>query len=312
MNHLVAHAPNPLIDRLDAVEALIGDTPLYPISRAFSKPHVQLYAKLEWRQLGQSVKARPAFQIIKDAVHRGELTPDKRLLDASSGNTAIAYAAVGSALGIGVTICLPENASPERKRILKSLGAEVILTSPFEGTDGAQEKARELADQQPETYYYADQYSNPSNWKAHYYTTAREIYHQTRGQLTHFITGLGTTGSFTGTSRKLKEINPEIHVTSIQPETALHGLEGWKHLETAKVPKIYDSSLADQEMVVSTTEAYEMMKHFAQTEGMLISPSAAANLAGAIRLAEQVERGIIVTLFPDDANKYGEVVKQIF
>ncbi|MEM6265168.1 MAG: cysteine synthase family protein [Bacteroidota bacterium] len=301
-----------LSERLDEVGSLIGGTPLYPIRNAFQHDRVKLYAKLEWHQLGQSVKARPAFQIIHDAVHRGELHPGKRLLDASSGNTGIAYAAIGSALGVPVTICLPENASQERKQILKAYGAEVILTSPFEATEGAQRKARELYAERPDLYYYADQYSNPSNWQAHYFHTSREIYQQTQGQVTHFVAGLGTTGSFTGTVRKLKEINPSIQAIALQPETALHGLEGWKHLETADVPAIYDASLADNILEVDTVSAYETLKLVADTEGLLISPSAAANLLGAMRVAEHLEEGVVVTVFADDASKYSEVIDNLF
>lgn len=301
----------PVQQKIDSVEQLIGNTPLYPITAFPLKEGVTLWAKLEWQQLGQSVKARAAFQIIKDAIGRGDLTPGKRLLDASSGNTAIAYASIGAALNLPVTICLPENASPERKRILKVLGAEIILTSPLEGTDGAQQQAKELASQQPSLYYYADQYNNDSNWRAHYYTTAREIYHQTNGQITHFVTGLGTTGSFMGTTRKLKEIIPSIKTISLQPETALHGLEGWKDMDTAKVPGIYDPSLADENRRVTSCEAYDWLKAFALKEGMLISPSAAANLAGAYQVASELEEGVVVTLFPDDANKYSDVIDQL-
>lgn len=301
----------PFQEKIDAVEQLIGNTPLYPITAFPLKKGVSLWAKLEWQQLGQSVKARPAFQIIKDAISSGELAEGKKLLDASSGNTAIAYASIGAALGIPVSICLPENASPERKRMLKALGAEIILTSPLEGTDGAQRKAKELASQQPSLYYYADQYNNDSNWRAHYYTTAREIYHQTQGQITHFVTGLGTTGSFMGTSRKLKEIIPGITTVALHPETAMHGLEGWKDMETAKVPGIYDAALADQNISVTTRKAYNWLQEFATKEGMLLSPSAAANLAGAYEVASELEAGVVVTLFPDDANKYSDVIDEL-
>ena len=297
-------SPSPhTIQRIDHVEKLIGKTPLFEIKNAFSKPGIQLFAKLEWQQLGQSVKARPAFQIMKDALISGQLYPGKRLLDASSGNTAIAYASIGAMLGVEVTICLPENASKGRKRKLRSLGAEVILTSPLEGTDGAQIQAKQMAETFPDRYFYADQYNNPNNWKAHYYGTSREVYHQSCGKLTHFLAGLGTTGTFTGTSRKLKEINPNIHTIGLQPDTPMHGLEGWKHLETAKVPGIYDASLADRIMEIDTNYAYEWAKRFARTEGMILSPSSAGNLAGAIQLAEEIDEGYIVTLFPDDGGK---------
>lgn len=292
-----------LVARIDHVEKLIGRTPLYGIQHAFSKPGVQLFAKLEWQQLGQSVKARPAFQILKDALLSGQLHPGKRLLDASSGNTAIAYASIGAALGIAVTICLPENASSGRKHMLQSLGAEVIFTSPLEGTDGAQFTAKELASARPDRYFYADQYNNPNNWKAHYYSTAREVYHQSCGKLTHFVAGLGTSGTFTGTTRKLREVNPNIEFIALQPDSPMHGLEGWKHMETAQVPGIYDETLADRIDEVSTTSAIKWQQRFAQTEGMLLSLSAAANLAGAIQVAEAIDEGLIVTLFPDDGSK---------
>lgn len=301
-----------LLERLDAVGNLIGNTPLYPIQHVFQKEGVRLFAKLEWYQLGQSVKARPAYQIIKQAILDGELYPGKRLLDATSGNTGIAYASIAANLGIDVTICMPENASEERKRILTALGAELIFTSPFEATDGSQKVAKALYEERPDLYYYADQYNNENNWKAHYLNTAREIYHQTKGTLTHYVTGLGTTGSFVGTGRKLKEINPAIELVALQPETALHGLEGWKDLETAKVPGIYDPQVADRTLSVSTGDAYEWVKAFARKEGILISPSAAANLSGAIKVAEQLDEGVVVTLFPDDAAKYGEVYQQLY
>ncbi|MEM6763523.1 MAG: cysteine synthase family protein [Bacteroidota bacterium] len=301
-----------LVQQLDGVGKLIGNTPIYPIKQAYARKGVEIYAKLEWRQLGQSVKARPAFEIIKEAILSGELHPGKKLLDATSGNTGIAYASVAASLGISVTICLPENASKERKRILQALGAELIFTSPFEGTDGSQAKARELYEERPDLYYYADQYNNPNNWKAHYRNTAREIYHQTQGRITHFVTGLGTTGSFVGTSKKLREVNPYIKMVSLHPATSMHGLEGWKDMETAKVPGIYEPELADQQIHVSTEEAYFWVKKLAQKEGLLVSPSSAANLAGAIKVAEQVEKGVIVTLFTDDASKYGEVFQHLF
>lgn len=306
------HPSASLIESLDEIGNMIGNTPLMQIKKAFDKPGVTIYAKLEWRQLGQSVKSRPAFQIIKDAILAGDLGNGRKLLDATSGNTGIAYASICGRLGIPLTICLPSNASVERKSILKALGAELIYTSPLEGTDGAQAKARELYQKNPREYFYADQYNNENNWKAHYYGTAREIYHQTDGTITHFIAGLGTTGTFTGTGRKLREVNGDIRLIALQPETALHGLEGWKDLETAKVPGIYDSSVHDEVRSVSTGDAYEWLKIFAREEGILISPSAAANLAGAVKLAREITSGVIVTVFPDDATKYQEVINELF
>ena len=306
------HPSASLIESLDEIGNMIGNTPLMQVKKAFHKPGVTLYAKLEWRQLGQSVKSRPAFQIIKDAIIAGHLDNGRKLLDATSGNTGIAYASICARLSIPLTICLPSNASVERKNILQALGAELIYTSPLEGTDGAQAKARDLYHNNPKEYFYADQYNNDNNWKAHYYGTAREIYHQTEGSITHFVAGLGTTGTFTGTGRKLREINGDIRLIALQPETALHGLEGWKDLETAKVPGIYDPSLHDEVRSVSTGDAYDWLKIFAREEGMLISPSAAANLAGAIKLAEEITNGVIVTVFPDNATKYQEVINELF
>lgn len=299
-------------ERIETLAPFVGNTPLFPIRRAFSKKGVSIFAKLEWQQMGQSVKSRPGFHIIKSAVEHGDLTEGKILLDATSGNTGIAYATFGAALGIPVTLCLPENASEERKTILKALGTEIVFTSRFEGTDGAQEVAASMAASDPARYYYADQYGNENNWKAHYVTTGPEILKQTENKVTHFVAGLGTTGTFTGTVRKLKEDLPGVQCIALQPETALHGLEGWKHLETAIVPKIYDASLADDIRLSDTMQAYEMIRHVARTEGLLLSPSAAANLCGAIEIARDLNEGVIVTVFPDNADKYAEVYSKLF
>lgn len=301
-----------LNSKLEKVATLVGNTPMYRISNVFAKPGVEIYAKLEWQQLGGSVKSRPAFNIIKNAIKSGQLHEGKQLLDATSGNTGIAYASVGAALGIPVTLCLPKNASDQRKQMLQALGVNIIFTSPFEGTDGAQIKAKALARENPELYFYADQYANDSNWRAHYETTAVEIWEQTQGAITHFVAGLGTTGTFTGTSRRLREFNPAIQLISLQPNNPMHGLEGWKHLETAIVPKIYDAQIADQSLEVDSLEAFDLIREVAQKEGLLISPSAAANLLGAIEIAKEIEQGIIVTTFADDASKYNEVIQQIF
>lgn len=289
----------------------IGNTRLFRIRNLFNKPGVEILAKLEWEQLGGSVKARPAYNIIKKAVAIGELGRDKVLLDATSGNTGIAYASVARELGIPVVLCLPENASQERKDILKELGAELVLTSALEGTDGAQEVAKGLFQQNPDKYFYARQYANEANWQAHYYGTAREMWEQTRGSLTHFVAGLGTTGTFVGTSRRLKEFNPHIQTIALQPDNPMHGLEGWKHLETAHVPAIYDRSTADRFLEVSTERAYELVKQLFIKEGLRVSPSAAANLAGAIQVASGIEKGLIVTTFADNGDKYSEVYNHI-
>lgn len=299
------------------VGQLVGKTPLYEIRNVYQKPGVRIFAKLEWQQLGGSVKSRPAFNIIKHAIRDGELGNGRHLLDATSGNTGIAYAAICAALNIPLTLCLPENASNERKRILQALGANIVFTSRFDGTDGSQLEAKRLYKEQPDRYFYADQYANDNNWRAHYETTAPEIWQQTCGKITHFVAGLGTTGTFTGTGRGLKNFNPDIELVALQPDNPMHGMEGWKHLETAIVPKIYDNKLADRFLEIDTLESYDMVKSLAEKEGLLVSPSAAANLLGAIKVAEQIEfnpneSNIIVTTFADNAEKYAEVMSHIF
>jgi cysteine synthase B len=298
-------------ERLEELSHYVGNTPLYPITKINPNPRVKIYAKLEWQQMGGSVKARPALNILKAAAAEGKLPRGKHLLDASSGNTGIAYAVFAAVAGIPFTLCIPENASKERKHILETLGVNLIYTSPFESTDGSQAVARELAASAPETYFYADQYNNDHNWRAHYDNTAEEILAQTAHGVTHFICGLGTTGTFTGTARKLRERLENVTLIGLQPETALHGLEGWKHLETAKVPGIYDACLADEIHTVDTLGAYAVLKDAARYEGLFLSPSSAANLLGAIQLAEQLTEGTIVTVFADDATKYSEVVNDI-
>jgi len=295
----------------DNLDQITGNTPLYGVT-SFSIPQkVKISAKLEWMQIGGSVKSRPAYRIIKDALLSGLLTRDKVLLDASSGNTAIAYAAIGAALGISVTICLPENAGQARKDLLNAHGAELILTSKFGGTDDAQIKAKELAAKYPERFYYADQYNNPSNWQAHYHGTGPEIYRQTSGAITHLVVGLGTTGSAMGTYKKLKELNPQIKLVTLQPDVALHNLEGWKHMETALVPGIYDPTMAHDNLLVDSNEALELIPQVARKEGLMISPSAAGNLLGALKVAQTLDQGHIVTLFPDSAEKYGSLLKTL-
>ena len=300
---------NQLLDKLRQLEKFVGNTPLYPITRLNTKPNVKIYAKLEWQQLSNSVKARAAFNIIKQAVLNGDIDEQKGLIDASSGNTAVAYATIGAKLGIPVTLCVPENASAAKKNALQALGATIIFTSRFGGTDEAQQKAKELSDENPLQYFYTNQYANDNNWKAHYNGTANEIWNQTKEKVTHFIAGLGTTGTFVGTSRKLKELNPEIKTISLQPNSAMHGLEGWKHLESAIVPKIYDDKVADENRFVDTYEAFDLIKDAAKFEGLLLSPSAAANLLGALQLAEELEEGVIVTTFADHASNYPEILE---
>lgn len=303
---------NKLKQKIDQISKMVGNTPLFPITKLHSNKDVKIYAKLEWQQLGGSIKSRPAFRIIKDAISNGLLHEEKVILDASSGNTGIAFAAIGASLGLDVTICLPENASNERKTLLKAFGATIVYTSKFGSTDEAQQIAMEMYEKNPEKYFYADQYNNESNWKAHYDHTAEEIYSQTRGSITHFVAGLGTSGTFTGVGRKLKELNHDVQMIALQPDTIMHGLEGWKNFETAKIPGIYDSSIQDAQMEINTHDAYELIRETSKAEGLLLSPSAAANLAGALKLSQQLDHGTIVTVFADDASKYGDVLKAIF
>ncbi|MFY0625650.1 MAG: cysteine synthase family protein [Reichenbachiella sp.] len=309
---MVLNQESEIIDNTIKLGNQIGDTPLFEINHLSPKKSVRILAKLEWMQFGSSVKARPAYNIIKQALINGDLGQGKSLLDASSGNTAIAYASIGAQLGIPVSICLPENASWERKMLLKGLGVEIIYTSKFGSTDEAQEKAKSLYENEPDKYFLADQYGNDNNWKAHYENTGPEILKELGDSITHFITGLGTTGSFTGISRSLKEANSNIKTVALQPDGALHGLEGWKDMETAIVPTIYDDSMADQFMSIDTFDAYEMLQIAAKKEGLMLSPSSAANLRGALKLAEEIDEGVIVTLFPDNAEKYSEIIKSLF
>jgi cysteine synthase B len=307
---IVQELNSKIINRVKRLSAQVGNTPLVRIKNLVPKKGVELWVKQEWEQLSGSVKCRAAYRIFLDALEKGQLNEHKTLLDATSGNTGIAYAAIGSALGIKVALCLPENASKERKEILTSFGAEIIYTSKYEGTDGAQEIAAELARKHPNKYFYADQYKNENNWKAHYYGTAVEILNDLP-DLTHFVTGLGTTGTFVGTGRRLKEFNPDIQLISFQPDSAMHGLEGWKHLETAIVPRIYDASVADKNIEVSTEEAYAIIYAAHEHEGLLLSPSSAANIAGALKVIDELDEGVVVTVLPDNADKYSEVIKRI-
>ncbi len=301
-----------LTPHMRRLAAQVGNTPLYELRNVFHKPGVRLFAKLEWQQLSHSVKARAGWRIVFTAIQKGHIHDKRRLLDATSGNTGIAYATFCAALGIPVTLCMPENASEARKRILRSLGVELILTSSLEGTDGAQQEAAEMAATYPDRYYHANQYANDANWQAHYHSTALEIWSQTQGQITHFVAGLGTSGTVTGTGRRLRELNPDIEIIALQPDTPMHGLEGWKHMPTAIVPPIYDPKVHHKTVEVNTLEAMEMVKRTAKKEGLLIGPSSGANLAGAIKVAEQLEKGVVVTTFADTADKYTEVMEQIF
>jgi cysteine synthase B len=287
----------PLI-RLDGLTAHLGD----------AASGIQLLGKAEWANPGGSVKDRAACSIVTDALNRGLLGNRKGLLDATSGNTGIAYAMLGAALGFPVTLCMPSNVSPERKKYLAAYGANIIWTSPADGSDGAIRKARELVAEQPDRYFYADQYSNDENWRAHYRGTANEIWHQTEGQITHFVAGLGTSGTFMGTTRRLRELNPAIRCISMQPDSAFNGLEGLKHMATAIVPRIYDPSLADANIDMDTEVAYRMARTLGRKHGVLVGISAAAVVAASLQVAEQEARAgrdaVIVTILPDSAEKY--------
>lgn len=289
----------------------IGSTPLVRLERLTAHlPGVQILGKAEWANPGGSVKDRAASAIVLDAIQKGYLggPEGKSLLDATSGNTGIAYAMLGAALGFPATLTMPSNVSPERRRILSAYGANIIWTDPADGTDGAIRKARELAADQPERYWYADQYSNDNNWRAHYQTTANEIWRQTEGRITHFLAGLGTSGTFVGTTRRLKELNPSIQCISLEPDSPFNGLEGLKHMETAIVPRIYDPALADRKIEMETEAAYAMARRLPREEGLLVGISAAAAVAGGLRLAEECatagKEAVIVTILCDGADKY--------
>ena len=292
----------------------VGNTPLLRLERISDGLNgIQILGKAEWANPGGSVKDRPAFNIVREAERSGLLGPGRTLLDATSGNTGIAYAMIGAARGFQVKLCMPSNVSLERKRILKAYGADVVFTDPNDGSDGAIRRARELAAADPDKYFYADQYSNDANWRAHYTTTANEIWNQTDGRITHFVATLGTSGTFVGCTRRLRELRPEIQCISLQPDSPFHGLEGLKHMATAIVPKIYDQSLADEDHGISTEAAYAMLKRLAREEGILAGISSGAAVVGALQLARRLERSgwvekhseaVIVTILCDSADKY--------
>jgi len=293
-------------DRVGAsVLDLVGRTPLVRLQRFEREtPGVELWAKAEWQNPGGSVKDRAAARMILEGEESGALTPGRVIIDATSGNTGIAYAMVGASRGYPVKLCLPDNASPERKMILRALGAELVLTDPLEGTDGAIREARRLHAAEPGKYFYPDQYSNEGNWRAHFDTTAPEIIEQTSGRLTHFVAGLGTSGTFVGTGRRLRQFNPKIRLISFQPSGPFHGLEGLKHMESAMVPAIYDPSIADEDLRVDSERAYEMVRRLAREEGLLVGISSGAALAVMLQVAQRIERGVVVSVFPDGAAKY--------
>jgi cysteine synthase B len=287
----------------------IGNTPLLRLeSPVRGMPGITLLAKAEWYNPGGSVKDRAAAAMVRDAIAEGQLTPGKTILDATSGNTGIALAMLGAAQGIPVLLTMPSNVSPERKRILRAYGAKVEWTNPDESSDGAIRRARELAGNDPDRYCYLDQYSNKANWRAHYDTTGLEIWRQTGGRVTHFVAGLGTSGTFMGTTRRLKELNPDIVAASMQPDSPFHGLEGLKYMATSIVPAIYDPYLADRQVEAETEAAYAMVKQLAREEGVLVGISAAANVVAALELARDEvandRSAVIVTVLPDSADKY--------
>jgi len=296
------------ISASNGLESLVGNTPLLPLRRiglGFDlPPSVDVFAKAEWFNPGGSVKDRPAFNIIRTALAKGDLHPGIRLLDSTSGNMGISYATFGAAMGIPVTLTMPENASTERISILRALGAELILTDPLEGSDGAIREARKLAVEKPDIYWYANQYDNPANWLAHYHSTGPEIWHQTNGQVTHFIAGLGTSGTLTGAGKYLREMNPDVQIIALQPDDAFHGLEGLKHMQTAIKPGIYDENFADRIIEVKTEDAHAMVRQLAREEGMFVGISSGAAAVAALKVATELEEGQVVTVFPDAGYKY--------
>ena len=292
--------------QLGGLESIVGNTPLLPLHKIGNQisSQVQIYAKAEWFNPGGSIKDRPAFNILRTALLEGQLIPGKRLLDSTSGNMGIAYTTFGAAMDVPVTLALPSNASPERIAILKALGAELVLTDPLEGSDGAIQVARQLAAENPEHYYYANQYDNPANWQAHYLTTGPEIAKQTSGQITHFVAGLGTSGTLTGVSRYMRQFNPDVQFIAVQPDSPFHGLEGLKHMETAIKPAIYDPLLADRTINIPTEAAYEMVLRLAREEGLFVGISSGAAAVAAIEVAQELDQGMVVTIFPDAGYKY--------
>lgn len=286
----------------------IGNTPLLKIERVTAEfPNVDFYAKAEWFNPGGSVKDRAAYSMIRDGERTGRLRPGKIILDATSGNTGIALGMIGAALGYRVKLCLPTSASPERKAILQAYGVDVVFTPGEQGTDGAIRRVREIYDADPGKYFYVDQYGNPANPAAHYSTTAPEIWEQTGGRITHFVAGLGTSGTFVGVTRRLRQFNPRIRCISVQPDSGFHGLEGLKHMPTAIVPAIYDENLADENLEVRTEDAQQITKRLAREEGLLVGVSSGAALYACMEIARRLSRGeraVIVTVFPDSGEKY--------
>lgn len=282
----------------------IGHTPLIRLERATPNPNVEIYLKAEWFNIGGSVKDRAALRIIEDAERDGRLRPGVTLIDSTSGNTGIAYALICAVKGYECELVMPSNASEERKRIIAAYGARITYTDPYEGSDGAIRYVRDLVGRRPEGYFYADQYNNPSNWRAHYETTGPEIWEQTAGRLTHFVAGLGTSGTMMGTGRKLRELKPSVTLVGVEPDSPFHGLEGLKHMETAIVPGIYDEHLLDLKLGVTTEAGYAAARELARAEGLFIGQSGGAALSGALELASGLDSGVIVVLIPDGGTRY--------
>jgi S-sulfo-L-cysteine synthase (O-acetyl-L-serine-dependent) len=290
-------APASLLD-------LIGNTPLIKLKNLVENPRVEIYGKAEWANPGGSVKDRPALRMIREGERSGALTRDKIIIDSTSGNTGIAYAMIAAALGYRLKLCLPKNASEERKRILRAYGAELVLTDPLAGSDGSILAVREIVAAEPDKYFYPDQYNNPANWQAHYDTTGVEIFEQTEGRITHFVAGLGTSGTFMGAGRRLRELKPSIRLISMEPDSPFHGLEGLKHMETAIVPGIYDPVLADERVTIATEDAHAMARRLVRSEGWFVGISAAANVAASLAVSKRIDEGVIVTVLCDDGSKY--------
>jgi S-sulfo-L-cysteine synthase (O-acetyl-L-serine-dependent) len=290
-------APASLID-------LIGHTPLLKLQQLIRNPRVEILAKAEWANPGGSVKDRAALNMILAGEASGALTREKTIIDATSGNTGIAYAMIGAARGYRVKLCLPRNASEERKAILRAYGAELVLTDPLNGTDGAIMEVRRIVAENVEEYFYPDQYNNPANWEAHYQTTAPEIFEQSGERLTHFVAGLGTSGTFVGVGRRLRELKPSVKLFSVEPDSPFHGLEGMKHMASAIVPGIYDPALADAKLEVPTEAAHAMARRLAREEGWFVGISSAANIVASLEVAERLDEGVIVTILCDGGGRY--------